>query len=57
MLKYNIQIPDLKTCCHILFEMLSSDLRSDCRDLIYWRYIYLENREKDLSMKFLFRQL
>ena len=30
---------DMKTCCHISFEMLSSDLRPDCRDLRYLRYI------------------
>ena len=30
---------DLKTCWDILFVILSSYLRSDCRDLIYFRYI------------------
>ena len=27
--------PDLKEFCHISFEMLSSNLRLDCRDLRY----------------------
>ena len=29
----------MKTCCHIFFEMLSSDLPTDCRYLRYLRYI------------------
>ena len=30
--------PDMKTCCHISFEMLSSNLRSDSIYLEYLRY-------------------
>ena len=33
---------DLKTCCRISFEMLSSNIRSDSRDLEYLRYRDLE---------------
>ena len=36
--------PDLRTRCHILFEMLSSNLRSNSRDLEYLRYRDLKNR-------------
>ena len=39
----NVKICDptsyLKTFCHISFEMLISDLRSDCRDCRDFRYI------------------
>ena len=31
---------DLKTCGHISFEIISSNLRPDCIDLVYLRYIY-----------------
>ena len=31
---------DMKICCHISFDILNSNLRSDCRDLIHLRYIY-----------------
>ena len=37
---------DLKTCCHILFEMLSSNLRSDSIYLKYLRYFDLKIRYK-----------
>ena len=30
---------DLKTCVHISFEMLSSNLRPDCIKFTYWIYI------------------
>ena len=39
MWKYMIRLPDLKTCCSISFEILSSDFCSDCGDLNYLRYI------------------
>ena len=31
---------DLKTCGHISFDMLSSNLLQNCRGLRYLRYIY-----------------
>ena len=34
---------DVKTCCHSWFEMVSSDLHSDCRYLRYLRYIDSKN--------------
>ena len=30
---------DLKTCGHISFDIISSNLRTDCKYLIYLRYI------------------
>ena len=33
--------PDLKTCCHILFDMLSLYFCSDCIYMRYLRYIDL----------------
>ena len=33
---------DLKTCCHNLFEMLSSNLHLDSKDLGYFRYCDLK---------------
>ena len=44
---------DFKTCFHILFEVLSSYLRSYCKDLRYWIYIYSVNWENP-SMTFSF---
>ena len=48
--------PDLKTRCHISFEMLSSNLSSDSRDFKYLRYHDLEIRY-NLSITFSFHQL
>ena len=47
--------PDMITFCHISFEMLSSKLRSDSRDLKYLRYRDLKIRY-NLSITFLFYQ-
>ena len=47
--KHIIHLPDLKTCCHISFDMLSSDFCSDCRYLIYLICIGLENLEKSVD--------
>ena len=49
MWRYMIQLPDLKICCHILFEMLGSDLNSDCRDLRYLRYFDLKKLRKSVD--------
>ena len=38
--------PDMTKCYHILFDMLSSNFRSECGDLIYLRYTDYKNREK-----------
>ena len=46
---------DMKTRCHILFEMLSSNLRSDLRDLKDLSYCDLKIRY-NLSIKFSFHR-
>ena len=38
---------DLKTRCHISFDILSSNLRSDSRDLKYLRYSDLKSLESE----------
>ena len=43
---------DLKTCCHISFEMLSSNLRLDSRDLGYLRHHGLKIDKKTVDENF-----
>ena len=43
-------ISDMKTSCQILFETISSDLHTGCRDLGYLRYI--DSKVKKPSMNF-----